>query len=238
MLKTIIVTTDIEEVEQDIYSCIKPEDRNSEYDNKVKAYDYIVGNAYYNKLIWGNWPANYSHFCTQALLNSKGGLYLDAGCGSLVFTAKEYANADNELIVLLDRSLGMLRKGRERIIKLCGKVPDNIIFLQGDILNLPFLNSAFNTVASFGVLHMFEKKLTVLAELERVRKISGGIYFSCLAGNNLVGKKYLEILKDAGEVASCVTSESLRQQLALWSNDYVLSSIGNMAYGRSLNIYR
>jgi len=233
MLESVLKNIKIEEVDEGIFSCIDRNYRRSDYDEKVNAYDLVVGNAIYNRIIWGNWPSNYVNFCSQALASTRGGIFLDAGCGSLVFTASTYANAENKLIVLLDRSIGMLRKGRERIKKHSGAIPKNIAFIQGDIFALPFQDDAFDTVASFGVLHMFEEKLALLAELERVKKESGQVFFSSLVGNNAFGRGYLKILEKAGEVATCHTSQSLINQFSASPFEFKMTTVGNMAYGRS-----
>lgn len=223
----------LEEIEDGIFSSLSPCDRESDYDAKVRVYDLIVGNALYNRAVWGNWPSDYANFCRQALASTPRGIFLDAGCGSLVFTAREYAQANNKLIVLLDRSLGMLRKGKERIEKLRGESPKNIFFIQGDIFSLPFQDASFDTVASFGVLHMFEEKMNILTELGRVKKHTGQVFFSSLVGNNALGRQYLEILKKAGEVATCHSSQSLINQLSASPFEFKLTTIGNMAYGKS-----
>lgn len=232
MIEFVLNDVKVEDVDEGIFSCLDLNERQSDYDKKVNAYDLVVGNAVYNRLVGGNWPSNYANFCHQALTSAPGGIFLDAGCGSLVFTAKTYANANNKLIVLLDRSVGMLRKGRERIKKHCGGVPKNIVFIQGDIFNLPFQDAAFDAVASFGVLHIFEDKMSLLAELERVKMRSGQVFFSSLVGNNALGRKYMEMLRKAGEVASCHSSQSLISQLSLSPFEYKLTTVGNMAYGQ------
>lgn len=233
VIELVLKNIKLEEVDEGIFSCINRIDRQSDYDKKVNAYDLVVGNAIYNRVVWGNWPSNYAKFCNQALTSMPGGIYLDAGCGSLVFTASAYAGADNKLIVLLDRSIGMLRKGRERIKRHCGEIPKNIVFIQGDIFSLPFQDTSFDTVASFGVLHIFEEKTDLLAELDRVRKQSGQVFFSSLVGNNTLGRRYLNILKKAGEVATCDSSQSLISLLSRSPFEYKLNTIGNMAYGKS-----
>lgn len=233
MIELIRNNIQIEEVDEGIFSCIDRNARGSDYDKKVDAYDLVVGNALYNRVVWGNWPSRYANFCRQALTSARGGLFLDAGCGSLVFTADAYAHADNKLIVLLDRSIGMLRKGRDRIRKHRGGIPKNIVFLQGDIFSLPFHDAAFDTVASFGVLHIFEQKLEFLAELERVKTRSGQVFFSSLVGNNALGRRYFEILRKAGEVATCHSSQSLISALSRSPFGYRLTTTGNMAYGES-----
>jgi ubiquinone/menaquinone biosynthesis C-methylase UbiE len=233
LMKGLMKDVQLDEVDEGIFSCLGKAERQSDYDSKVGAYDLVVGNRFYNRIVWGNWPANYRDFCRQALASTPGGIYLDAGCGSLVFTASVYAEADNKLIVLMDRSLGMLARGRDRIRKLRGSVPDNIRFLQGSIFDLPFREHVFDSVASYGVLHIFDDKTGMLGEMERVKRNSGQLFFSSLVGNNALGRKYLEILKKAGEVAECHSSESLARMLSATPFRYRIDTIGNMAYGRS-----
>lgn len=226
--------TPLEEVAEGVFSSLGKSERGSSYDGKVRAYDLLIGNRFYNRLVWGNWPSQYAGFCREALASARGGTYLDAGCGSLVFTADVYATASNRRIVLLDRSIGMLVKARERIRERVGSVPENIHFVQGDIFHLPFKAGVFDAVASFGVLHIFSEKASVLNELERVARSPGRIYFSSLAGNNAFGRRYLEVLKKAGEVAALETSESLGQWLSTRPLSYEVKTVGNMAYARSL----
>lgn len=233
MINEILKTAQFEEVSEGIFSCLGVEDRSSDYDNKVKAYDLVVGNSLYNRLVWGNWPSAYRDFCMQSLASAPDGIILDAGCGSLVFTAGAYAQAENELVVLLDRSLGMLEQGRNRIIKIRGYVPDNIVFVQGDIFNLPFKDHVFDVVSSFGVVHIFDDKFALLTELERVKREAGQLFFSSLVGNNAIGRKYLDFLKQAGEVATCHSSASLENVVASMPYKYRWNSIGNMAYAKS-----
>lgn len=232
-IATLLKHVRLEEAEEGIYSFLPPEERGSDYDKIAKAYDQVVGNALYNKLVWGNWPKGYAVFCRQALADKPDGVFLDAGCGSLVFTASAYVQAPHRQIVLLDRSLAMLRKGRDRVNSLYGGIPENIVFIQGDIFSLPFENGVFDTVASFGVLHIFEAQIRLLGELERVKAQAGHVFFSSLVGNNWLGRKYLAMLKGAGEVAVCHSSQSLTELLAASPFDYQLSTIGNMAYGKS-----
>ena len=127
-------------VSENIYSVLSPNDRYSVYDEKARMNDILVGNSIYNRLIWGYWPSQYEAFCRQSLASSSGGVYVDAGCGSLFFTANVYASCKDKRLILMDRSLDMLKRGRDRILKKLGGVPDNIIFIQGDVFILPFVD--------------------------------------------------------------------------------------------------
>ncbi|WP_373033791.1 hypothetical protein, partial [Sulfurovum sp.] len=94
MLEKIIKELHLEKIDGGIYSAIDAPERTADYDTKVRLYDALIGNPLYNRLIWGNWPKEYDRFCREALADTPKGVVLDAGCGSLVFTADAYANAD------------------------------------------------------------------------------------------------------------------------------------------------
>ncbi len=235
MICEILKDVELSEVQNGILSVLPEDKQASDYDNnnKVGMYDLIVGNKFYNRLVWGNWPSQYLAFCRECLDFAPDGMVLDAGCGSLVFTSQAYANANNKVIVLLDRSLGMLKAAQARIKKACGSVPDNIIFIQGDIFDLPFRSSVFDVVMSQGLLHMFEDKVSILSELDRVKKEGGASAFTCLVGNNRIGRNYLALLEKSGEVASVQTSNALTDIVNNSPYPYAIVTKGNMVYARS-----
>jgi ubiquinone/menaquinone biosynthesis C-methylase UbiE len=208
--------------------------QQSGYDGKVLAYDAVVGNRFYNKLFWGNWPSSYQKFCEHALKQSPDKPVLDVGCGSLVFTANAYARSNNQSIILLDRSLGMLKRARERISKIHGSAPQNIAFLQGDVFDLPFSDNTFGSVMSHGLLHMFDQKKDILNELERVRDDTGSISVTSLVSNIGLGRKYLALLEKSGQTAKNLTSDSLSTLLSTRPLGYKLCTQGNIAYIKSL----
>jgi len=216
-------------VERDIFSVIPKKDQGHHYDKAARFYDWMIGNRFYNRIMWGNWPGQYQDFCSQVLASATHGPVLDAGCGTLVFTARVYAQCERP-VILMDRSLGMLRRARSRLISQAGKVPESVILLQADIFNLPFRNHAFSTVQSFGMLHLFEDTHRLLNELQRVKSMDGGLFLSSLAANNLLGESYLKLLQRHNEVALCETSFQLQQRLKVAGVDCNLSTVGNMAY--------
>ena len=91
---------------------------------------------------------------------------LDAGCGSLAFTAKTYAGYSDRPVVLLDRSLRLLRMAKERLTKRCGEIPANIVLVHGDALQLPFEPQSFTTIISLNLLHMFEDVAAAFDQVE------------------------------------------------------------------------
>ena len=236
MLNRVLDSSQLIEVSDGIFSVLDEDQRKSDYDKKVGAYDAVVGNRFYNKIIWGNWPSNYHDFCKRAINLSANGTLLDAGCGSLVFTAQAYAETNNNLVVLLDRSLEMLERGKQRLTEICGSVPSHIKFVQGDIFRLPFHSASFDSVISNGLIHMFDEKEQIIMEMERVKVPAGSLFFSSLVANNRIGKAYLSALKKSGEVATVHSSESLRNRLQNMPYQYDLASIGNMAYIQSVGI--
>ncbi len=230
MLNSILQNAKPVEVSEGIFSVLDESRQQSGYDGKVLAYDAVVGNRFYNKLFWGNWPSTYQEFCEHGLRQSLDKPVLDVGCGSLVFTANAYANSENQLIVLLDRSLGMLKRARERLLKIRGSTPDNVIFLQGDVFDLPFADNSFGSVMSAGLLHMFDRKKDILDELERVKDNNGSISVISLVSNIGVGRKYLSILEKSGQTAKTLSSDSLNNLLNSRPLDYTLCTRGNIAY--------
>jgi ubiquinone/menaquinone biosynthesis C-methylase UbiE len=191
-------------VEPHIYSVYSPgEDINISYDKKFGVFYDLVGcNRFYNRLVWGYSTAEYHSLCLDALRSSTAGWVLDAGCGSLAFTAKAYVNYSERPIVLLDLSIELLMLAKSRLLKLNGKVPANIVFLHGDALQLPFEPKSFGTIISLNLLHVFEDKDVerVLQELRNVLLDGGTISLTTLIENNRFADKYLRMWGKAGEV--------------------------------------
>jgi ubiquinone/menaquinone biosynthesis C-methylase UbiE len=191
-------------VEPHIYSVYSPaEDINLSYDKKFGAvYDLVGCNRFYNRLVWGYSTAEYHSLCLDALNSSTDGWVLDAGCGSLAFTAKTYVNYSERPIVLLDLSIQLLVLAKSRLVKLNGKVPANIVFLHGDALHLPFEPRSFGTIVSLNLLHVFADKdlKRVLQELKKVLMDRGTISLTTLIENNRFADKYLRMWGKAGEV--------------------------------------
>ncbi len=140
-----------------LLSAMAPGDRGAPYDRQAAIYDGLVGNALYNRVLWGASIASYGAFAASAVTAAAGPL-LDVGCGSAVFTAPAYLAAERPL-VLLDRSLGMLARAAKR---LHGHDPARVCFVQADLFDLPFRAGSFTTVACHGLLHLFDDAAEVL----------------------------------------------------------------------------
>ncbi len=234
MINDLLKTSNLLEVSEGIFSVLDESRQQSGYDGHVLAYDAIAGNRFFNRVFWGNWPSNYTKFCQESLSRSPNKPVLDVGCGSLVFTAVAYANSNRQPVVLLDRSLGMLKRARERLEQIRGSVSDNIVFLQGDVFDLPFKDSAFGTVISHGLLHMHDSKTGILSELERVKADDGTISVTSLVNDKGLGRRYLQKLERAGQTGKNINSKSLDQLLTSRPLNYKRCTRGNVAYIESL----
>ena len=171
-------------------------------DGKAGYYDLVIGNPVYNRIMWGYSIKEFGSFCDAALRSSSEGWVLDAGCGSLVFTAGSYAAYSDRPAVLMDRSAGMLVAAKARLSKAAGRLPQNVVFLQGDILALPFRPKSFETVISMNVIHILDDARGALSELDRVRAAGGSLSVSSLVSGRKLGNTYLALLHRAGGVAS------------------------------------
>ncbi len=227
ILKSEIV---ISEIENGIFSVIDEEKRKHDYDNKAAFYDKLVGNSLYNKVIWKNEIANYSNFCQKGISSRKTGWILDAGCGSLLFTAQNYKSEKNRPIVLVDRSIEMLKKGKSRLINSHGNLPENVVLMQADISNLPFQSAVFETVLSFGMIHLFEDTKSFLDSILNVKSENGSLFFTSLVSNNFLGKIVLNILKQKGEVGFVNSTSQITARLENLNYNFQQSTIGNFAY--------
>ncbi len=185
----------LEQLDGRLWSAIAPEERGADYDRLAASYDMVVGNTLYNRLVWGNWAQHYRDAAAQFLADAPAGPLLDCGCGSLVFTGKIYRqSAALNKLVLMDRSLGMLRRG-------AGRVAD-ATFLQADALAMPFRSEAFAGVMSWGMLHVFGTASPLLSQLKAVSAKGASIAISTLVlADRPLGNRMLRLLHRNGEVA-------------------------------------
>jgi len=164
------------------------------YDVWAWLYDWVVGSRPYHRIVWGMSPGEHERFAHTALAAPDEDPILDAGCGSLLFTARCYRKSSQRL-TLLDASAGMLARARRRM----GSRPAN--WVQGDLRALPFEAEHFGRVLHFGVLHCIDDAALVLRELARVTRRGGRLYLSCLTLARPRGDAFLQRLARAGHVA-------------------------------------
>jgi|SRR5215510_4561270 len=54
-------------VEEGIYSALAASPHTYQYDKKAAAYDFVVGNRFYNRVMWGGPPQSYRDFAYQSI---------------------------------------------------------------------------------------------------------------------------------------------------------------------------
>ncbi len=188
-------------VEPHLYSTYSSHGNHNSYDRSFGAlYDIIACNRFYNRLVWGYRTGAFHSFCLDALGSATDGWVLDAGCGSLAFSAKAYSRDTDRPVIFLDQSIGLLRLAKSRIIKLNGSIPQNMVFVHGDALQLPFKPRSFSTIISLNLVHVVEDIQKLLFGLKNVLTNNGFISLTTLIENNRLADRYLHIWGKAGEL--------------------------------------
>jgi len=186
-----------------LLSALGAEERGSAYDRQAATYDRLVGNRLYNSLVWKASPASYTAFSAAAVSDSDGPL-LDVGCGTAVFTAASYRSTSRPL-VLVDRSLGMLRKAARRL----GVDPNRVALIQADLFDLPLQPGSFATVSCHGLLHLFDDPSQVVRALRSQLAPGGSLYVTSLLAETAIGTQALRLLHRIGEAAAPRTENDL-----------------------------
>ena len=200
-------------VEDGIYSVLEDAPHNHLYDRRATVYDLVVGTRLYNRLMWGTSPSDYVMFARRAIESQTDGVHLDAGCGSLLFTARVYTESRRQIIAF-DQSLEMLRRARKRLLKLTGSAPSHVVLLQADLNDLPFRSQSFSTILCLNVLHQFASATELINNLNTLLASGGHLYLTSLVTNNRVmGDSYLKALYKAGEFVHPRSSEELEKLL-------------------------
>jgi len=209
-----------------ISSALPAGDAGAPYDRHAAVYDRLIGSPVYNRTAWGTRPQAYTDFAAEALAAGDGP-FLDAGCGTLVFTAPVYRGAQRPL-VLSDRSTGMLERAAVRL----ADAP--AAFVQADLFDLPFAPGSFSTVGCFGVLHVLADPWGALAALREHVAPGGRLFASMLVSDRAIGRRYLRLLERAGEVGPPRSAAELvaaaRETLGPSAS---VRRIGSMAYVRA-----
>jgi len=193
--------TNLRLAEPHIYTVLSDTEVASSYDTQFGyIYDWVACNPIYNRVIWGYSVKIFASIAHDALRSSKEGNVLDLGCGSLAFTAKEYTQHSERPVVLVDQSLRMLRIAKSRLIRINRVVPDNMVFLHADALQLPFDKGSFKTVLAENLLHCLDDTKSLLKELINVLSGNGKIYFTTLVEGNRLADRYLRALANGGKL--------------------------------------
>lgn len=215
-----------------LWSALPEDIDQGEYDRFAAAYDAVVGNRFYSRLMWSIEPRRYADFAAEALRSAEGPL-LDVGGGSLVFTARAYADAERPIVVL-DRSLGMLERARQRILTLAGRWPAHLVLLHGDGLDPPLAPARVATVHCPGILHLFSDSDAgaLLRAIQQPLAPGGSLFVSTLVARGRIGARYLRLLARRGGVAAARSPEQVRAILEAESGRIELRTEGALAFAR------
>jgi len=106
----------LKEVSADIWSviCAQAED-TAQCDSIGGAYDLVGGPGICHRLFWGVSTNACREFVEQARLTSDEGQVLDAGCGSMLFSAPTYRRPNKGVVIGADVSIAMLTRARNRL---------------------------------------------------------------------------------------------------------------------------
>ena len=220
----------VRSVDDGIYSVLADASARRHYDRRAAVYDFVVSTHVYNSVMWGSSPSQYVDFAREAVGACKG-TFLDAGCGSLLFTAAAYAN-EEQTIIACDQSLSMLKRGRKRLLKLFGKVPAHIVLLQADLSDLPFRPGTFDSVLCLNVLHLFADGAALVSDLKQLLMPQGRLCLTSLVSTGRwPGDRYLKALYAAGEFVCPRSNIEFRElvERALGQNVSFFVK-GNMAF--------
>jgi SAM-dependent methyltransferase len=227
----------VRSVEEGIYSVLPDRPHAHLYDGRAVIYDLVVGTRVYNRVMWGASMSDYIAFARQAVASHPTGVLLDAGCGSLLFSARAHLDCQRPILAC-DQSLNMLKCARARLVKLAGHVPERVLLLQADLSALPFRPHSFHTVLCMNVLHHVADAGGLITDLKESLAGGGTLYLTSLVrGNRLIGDRYLDALSRRGDFVRPRTSVELENLLAGSFGQSVNYWVqGNMAYARAVNI--
>ncbi|PZR29701.1 MAG: hypothetical protein DI535_00925 [Citrobacter freundii] len=222
-----LVNSPVRKIESNIYSSLDNPPKTS-YNRKARLYEFLVGNYFYNKIMWGTRPADYIHYAREVLATCEGTV-VDVGCGGLVQTSGLYASR-RQYTVLADISLEMLRIGKYRLMQHREKLSDHLTLLQADAFRLPFLDGAVDNVVSFGMLHLFDNKHAFIQEFLRILKKGGSFHISVLTNDRPLSKAYIRLLQKKNEFAAAMSSREIIALFQLHTGRIQHYSVGSMVF--------
>jgi SAM-dependent methyltransferase len=226
----------VELIEEGIYSVLKDAPRAHQYDRVAAGYDFLAGNRVYNRWLWGCSPDQHTAFARRADNSQPSGPILDAGCGSLLFTAEAHLGC-GRTVVACDQSLDMLRRARKRLMKLSQLDYSSILLVQADLSDLPFRRNVFQTLLCMNVLHHCADAAALVRNLSQSLAATGQLYLTSLTlSERLIGDAYLRLLHQQGWIArprSVAELNGLIESALRQKPD--ITTAGNMAYIAMLN---
>jgi len=222
-----LVNSPVRKIEPNIYTCLDNPPQAS-YDRKARLYEFLVGNYFYNKIMWGTRPVDYIHYAKEVLATCEGTL-VDVGCGGLIQTSRLYASR-LQYTILADVSLEMLRIGKSRLLHYKERLPEQLTLLQADAFRLPFPDASIDNVVSFGMLHLFDNKQAFIQEFLRILKKGGSFHMSALTNDRPISRAYIRLLQKRNEFAVAMSSKQIIGLVQQHTGRIQHYSIGSMVF--------
>lgn len=222
------------EVEPGLFSLYPPGEGANAFDlgGAFSLYDAVACHPLYNRLVWGYRTSEYPARSARMLEHAGPGWILDAGCGSLAFTADLYATLRDRPAVLLDQSLTLLRKARQRLMSLAGRLPDNLLLVHGDALRTGFRAEVFSGVVCLNLLHVLTDLPAFFGELARITRAASPLLFTTLVQAGRLADGYLMHWAKAGELVPR-TPEQVRNALRDAGLDAECAVMGSLVFAQA-----
>lgn len=189
----------------------KLDDAGAPYDRRAAVYDRLVRSRAYNRIAWSSTPQEYIGVA-RAAFDSSAGPLLEVAAGSAAATAQLHASSQRPT-VLVDLSRKMLERAAQSIAGDGRELPARVRLVQADLLALPFAPRGFATVLGLGMTHLFDDLQAVVGSLLAQLAPGGELHLAGLVAQTRRGRRYLQILHRAGEVAAPMTADELHVAL-------------------------
>jgi SAM-dependent methyltransferase len=187
----------VHEIEPGIWRASGPGEAGAaQYDSIGTAYDLVGGLDLYHRLFWGVSTRLYRAFAERALTTCGKGTLLDAGCGSMLFSAPAYLADTRGAVIGADASVRMLRLARGRLDS------NRVALVNADVRQSPFRTGAFQVVICLHVAHVLEDLPGLLGELRRILRPGGRLFLTSVVLVNHWRDRYLRTLAHRGLMAS------------------------------------
>ena len=181
------------------------------------------------KAVFDEWPEKYDQWFTTPigslvrkyeselmldfLKPAPGGIILDAGCGTGIFTREIISSGSK--VVGLDISFSMLLRARNKFRG------SSFTPMLGDISALPFHAESFDKVVSITALEFIADARSAVAELFRVAKRGGIVVVAALNSKGLWAERRREEARKGHAIFSKAVLRSPEELLSLSSAEGV-----------------
>lgn len=220
---------ELRSIDLGIYSAMPEGFDGAPFDSRAFAIDAITGSPMYQRLAWGVSADTIEAFANEAF-DKENLPYLDAGCGTMRFTAPVYARVEHPLTAV-DLSLGALRRAQGKVSLQKIDAVNRIAFVQADLVDLPFSDASYETVFCSDVLHEYADAGRLLDSLVRIVRPGGEFYVTSLVSSDrAIGEKYAGVLQGKGLLSAWRTPDEVKSLIGSRLDLVSFWTEGNMAF--------